>query len=165
MRTPSIEFYQDHSDNHRWRLKHGNGKILAASSEGFLSKSNAKRNFKAVRDAMARALFIVAFIALAFGCTTSQQRTAYNTLASAETTATATVDGYYLACVKGFADTNGIPTVTKAYNKFQGVMQVAVLLAQNNTNALAPANVMTELSVVVSTVAVFTPTKSNPKTP
>ncbi len=90
------------------------------------------------------------------GCTTSQQRTTYNTLASVEATATATVDGYYLACAKGFADTNGIPLVTRSYNKFQGVMQVAVLVAQNNTNALAPANVMEELSTVVQTVATFT---------
>ncbi len=97
------------------------------------------------------------------GCTTTQQRTAYNTLAGVEATATATVDGYYLACAKGLANTNGIPTVTQSYNKFQGVMQVAVLLAQNNTNALAPANVMAELSTVVSTVAIFTPTQ--PKIP
>lgn len=96
------------------------------------------------------------------GCTTSQQRTNYNTLASVEATATATVQGYYVACAKGFADTNGIPRVTKAYNEFQGVMQVAVVFAQNNSNALASASVMQELSAVVSAVATFSPVEVTP---
>lgn len=91
------------------------------------------------------------------GCSilSHNQRTVYNTLGSVEQTATATVQGYYVAAAKGFADTNGIPTVAKAYNKFQGVMQIAVVFAQNNTNALATDNVLQELSTVTSTVALF----------
>lgn len=108
---------------------------------------------------MKKLLIPILGLCLLIGCTTSQQRTNYNTLASVEATATATVDGYYLACVKGLASTNGIPQVTKAFNEFQGVMQVAVLVAQNNSNALAPANVLQELSYVVASVATFSPTK------
>lgn len=95
------------------------------------------------------------------GCSTSQQRTIYNTLASTEAAAQATTTGYFTAAAKGLADTNGIPQVSKAFNDFQAVMQVAVVVAQNNSNALAPANVVQELSVVISTVGQFTSTKVN----
>lgn len=104
-------------------------------------------------------LLMIPLVSLALvGCTffSHNQRTIYNTLGSVEQTATATVQGYYVACAKGFADTNGIPKVASSYNKFQGVMQVAVVLAQNNTNSLAPDNVLQELAVVTSTVATFT---------
>jgi hypothetical protein len=99
---------------------------------------------------------IVATTLFATSCSTSQQRTTYNTLAATEATATATVDGYFLAAAKGLASTNGITTVAKAYNDFQSTMQVAVILAQNNSNVLASSNVMQELSTVVSAVAQFT---------
>ena len=99
------------------------------------------------------------------GCSTTQQRTTYNTLAATEATATATVDGYYLAAAKGLAPTNGIPTVAKAYNDFQAVMQVSVILAQNNSNVLASSNVMQELSAVVSAVAQFSPSTLKTVTP
>lgn len=36
----------------RWRVQRGNTKILAASSEGFATKSGAKLNFKRTRDAL-----------------------------------------------------------------------------------------------------------------
>ena len=106
-------------------------------------------------------------LALSFciaGCSTTQQRTTYNTLASVEATATATVDGYFLAAVKGLAPTNGIPTVSKAYNEFQSTMTVAIDLAQNNSNALASSNVLQELSDVVKAVSQFAaPTTTSPK--
>ncbi len=104
-----------------------------------------------------RLLIPLLSLTLFIGCmTANQQRTTFNTLGSIEQTATATVTGYYVACAKGFADTNGIPKVASSFNKFQGVMQVAVILAQNNTNALATENVMQELSAVTATVATFT---------
>ncbi len=70
MKTPTVDFYQDNAEQHRWRLKHGNGKILAAASEGFKSKRNARRNFCAVRDCMARALFMLAVLFGVSGCAT-----------------------------------------------------------------------------------------------
>ena len=39
-------------DGYRWRIKRHNGKILAASSESFATKSNAKLNLKRTRDAL-----------------------------------------------------------------------------------------------------------------
>lgn len=96
-------------------------------------------------------------------CNTTQQRTTYNTLASLEATGTATVDGYFTAAANGLADTNGIPKVAKAFNQFQSVMQVSVMLAQNNTNALAPANVVQELSALVAVVGEFSPKAPTPK--
>lgn len=56
MKTPTIEFYKDAAEEHRWRLKHGNGKILASSGEGFSRKAGARRNLKAVRAALAAAV-------------------------------------------------------------------------------------------------------------
>lgn len=105
-------------------------------------------------------LLSIGALLIVVGCSTSQQRTNFNTLGSIEATGTATVDGYYLAAAKGLADTNGIPEVSKVYNEFQSVMQVAVLLAQNNSNAIAPSNVVQELSLVVSAVAKFAPQTS-----
>jgi hypothetical protein len=88
-------------------------------------------------------------------CNTTQQRTAYKTLASVELTTTAAVDGYFSATIKGFASTNGIPKVSKAYNDFQKAFVLAVDLAQNNTNALAPDSLAQEGADVVSLVGQF----------
>lgn len=43
--------------NWRWRLKHSNGNIIAASTEGFSSKRNAFRNAKATRDGLVGELY------------------------------------------------------------------------------------------------------------
>ena len=42
--TSNVEFYEDSEVQHRWRIKADNGEIVAASSEGFTSKSNAVNN-------------------------------------------------------------------------------------------------------------------------
>ncbi len=156
MKTPQTEFYQDTAENHRWRLKHGNGKILAAASEGFATKASAKRNFKAVRSAMARALFAFALVFLV-ACNTTQQRTAYNTIGSVEAIATAGVDGYYTATIKGLASTNGIPPISQAYNHLQLGLQTAAAVAQNGTNALAPGNLLMEGQSLLNLVTSFFP--------
>ncbi len=106
--------------------------------------------------------FVVIFACL-MGCNTTQQRTTYNTLASVEATGTATADGYFLAAAKGLAPTNGIPTVAKAFNEFQATMTLAETLAQNNSNALAPSNVLAELSGLVNVVSQFAPLTSTTK--
>ena len=49
----TVEVYKDNRGEWRWTLKHGNGKTLAASSEGFASKAGAWRNLKRTREAMA----------------------------------------------------------------------------------------------------------------
>ena len=42
MTKKKIEFFQDKSGNHRFRLRAGNGEIIA-TSEGYVSRSNATR--------------------------------------------------------------------------------------------------------------------------
>lgn len=37
----TFELYKDKAGEHRWRLKHQNGNILATSSEGYSSKDAA----------------------------------------------------------------------------------------------------------------------------
>jgi len=97
---------------------------------------------------------VVAIMAMT-GCTTTQQRTTYTTLATVEATTTATVDGYYLATIKGLASTNGIPQVSQAFNKFQAAFVLAVDIAQNNTNALASSALQQEAADVVKIVGQF----------
>ena len=38
-----FQIYADTSSNYRWRLKDGNGVIIASSGESFASRSNARR--------------------------------------------------------------------------------------------------------------------------
>lgn len=48
-----FELYKDKAGEHRWRLKHQNGNILATSSEGYSSKAAALKcieNVKASAD-------------------------------------------------------------------------------------------------------------------
>lgn len=50
----TYELYKDKAGEHRWRLKHGNGNVLATSSEGYSSKAAALKgieNVKASADA------------------------------------------------------------------------------------------------------------------
>ena len=94
-------------------------------------------------------------VAVLAGCTTSQQRVAANTLSSTHDVVQGGVEAYYLASAKGLAPTNGIAVVAKAYSKFQSVYVVAVDFAQNNTNALAPANLLIEATDVANAVGQF----------
>jgi uncharacterized protein YegP (UPF0339 family) len=43
MATPTFEVYPDAASKYRWRLKDGNGAIVASSGESFASRDNAKR--------------------------------------------------------------------------------------------------------------------------
>jgi hypothetical protein len=102
---------------------------------------------------------------VATGCNTTQQRLAYTTLSAVEMTTTAAVDGYYMATIKGIASTNGIPKVSKAFNAFQDSFKIAVDLAQNNTNALAPLPLQQESADVIALVGQFySPSLEKPKT-
>lgn len=99
------------------------------------------------------AIALVAVIII--GCTTSQQRVAYNSLYTVETTTTATVDGYYLAAAKGIAPSNGVHQVSVAYNDFHVAFLVALDAAQYNTNALAPLALQQESADVIGLVGQF----------
>jgi len=94
-------------------------------------------------------------LAIIQGCTTSQQRIAFNTIGTLETATTAAVDGYFLAVTKGDVPTNGVPVVSRDYNKFQGGVIVALDLVQNNTNALAPASLQQLSTDLISEIGQF----------
>ena len=55
MKRTRIEFYQDAKGEHRWRIKAGNGRIIAAASEGFKRLAGAQRNLGKVGAAITRA--------------------------------------------------------------------------------------------------------------
>ena len=47
-----IEFYQDAANEWRWRIKAANGRVIAASSEGYVNESDARQNIKDVAFAI-----------------------------------------------------------------------------------------------------------------
>ena len=72
------------------------------------------------------------------GCKASQQRIAFNTLASIQTATVAAYDGYALGVVRKQIPTNDVPKVSQKFNLFQASWLVALDAVQYNTNALAP---------------------------
>ena len=63
-----------------------------------------------------------------------------------EQTATVAVDDYYTLVIQGKVSTNGVPTISKAYDSLQQAVQLAVTSTQAGTNALAPGNIVLEAS-------------------
>lgn len=105
-------------------------------------------------------LSLSAMVLLAvLGCNTSQQKTAYNTLFSLEQTTTAAVDAYDALVVQGKVPTNDIPKVSKAYNDFQAGMALALDAVRNNTNAVAPPNLVLESQDLVNLLVLIENTK------
>jgi len=98
------------------------------------------------------AALIVGFVS---ACNTTQQRIAANTLSATHDVVQQGVDSYFIATAKGLASTNGIPVVSASYNKFQKVYVAAVDFAQNNTNSLAPDNVIQEAADVAAVIGQF----------
>ena len=91
-------------------------------------------------------------LAVFVGCTTSTQRTTFNTIASVEATASASVNAYYTAVLKGQASTNGVPLVSNAFNDLQASLTLAAAADQAGTNALAPANLTAELTDLLNLI-------------
>jgi uncharacterized protein YcfL len=83
---------------------------------------------------------------LFIGCSTTQQRTTYNTIFTVEQTATTAVQIYYGLVLEGKVSTNGVPTISKAFNDFQSAASLATITAEQGTNALAPASLILEAS-------------------
>lgn len=97
--------------------------------------------------AIAVSLCGMAALPVAFtGCGTTKQKAAYNTLYSVEQTAVAAYDSYISQVIAGNVKTNGVPAVSKAFNKFQAASIVALDAVQWNTNAPASLQVQ-QLSV------------------
>lgn len=110
------------------------------------------KRFKQLLCILPTVLTIVLCVEIWQGCTTSQQTTALNTLGTLEATATTAVDNYDALVIKGVVSTNSFPQVSKAYNDFQAAMILAVTLVQNNTNALAPANLVQEETDLINLI-------------
>lgn len=49
-RKPKIEFYQDKAGKHRWRIVATNGQTIAASSQGYVTQADCKRNMQRIRE-------------------------------------------------------------------------------------------------------------------
>lgn len=98
-----------------------------------------------------RKLIPVFFLSALFliGCAT---RTAYNTLATVGYTVDSAVSAYFDGVVKGSFPTNGVPKVSLAYNLFQADYRVALKIAQYNTNAIAPPNILVDQQNVLNTI-------------
>lgn len=100
-----------------------------------------------------QSLAAVLTVAFVVGCV-SQSRTAYNTLASIQAVTTGAYGDYLNLVVKGKLPTNSVPTISKDYNTFQATWTAACMIAQWNTNSVAPqqvldasANVITEINI------------------
>lgn len=93
-------------------------------------------------------IIAISAVLLVEGCTSTQQRTTANTLQSLEAGATQAVASYYDGVLKGVISTNDVPKVAHAYNDFQAAYALAVVTAQNNTNALAPAALVQEATAL-----------------
>jgi len=89
------------------------------------------------------------------GCTTPQQTVAYNTLYSVEKVTVGAYDGYIDSVLHKLSTTNGVPAVSKAFNRFQASFLVALDAAQFNTNAIAPLSLATESQDVLNVIATW----------
>lgn len=94
------------------------------------------------------AVALCAFI----GCTATQQTVTYKTLSGLEISTTGAYDAYAGLAIKGTVATNDIPAVSKAYNDFQSGMHLAVVVARNDTNALAPQALIDQSAAVINLI-------------
>ena len=46
----TFEIYQDSKEQHRWRLKADNGKILATSGQGYKAKADCKKGIERIKS-------------------------------------------------------------------------------------------------------------------
>jgi hypothetical protein len=83
-------------------------------------------------------------LAILVGCTTSQQTTAFKTIASTDATVTTANDGYQSLVIKGVLPTNSLPQVSHIFNQIKADELIALDAVQFQSNALAPANLVIE---------------------
>lgn len=96
-------------------------------------------------------LFAGAIITNTTGCKSAQTIT-YQTIYGLERSTTAVYDGYLDQILKGTVKTNDFPTISKTYNDFQLGVQLAIATAQFNTNAPAPADLVTKALNLKTTI-------------
>jgi hypothetical protein len=86
------------------------------------------------------------------GCSTSQQRTVVNTLASTGQATDAAIKTYLDQVLAGKVKTNDVPTVMARYNEFQTAWNIALVAATLNTNAppdVATANAASQVQLAI----------------
>lgn len=98
-------------------------------------------------------LTILAAALIVVGCTTNQQKVAFNSLATLEQTTTAAVDAYDSLVIQGKVATNGVPQVSKAYNDFQVSFVLALDAVRFNTNAVSPPSLVVESQDLVNLIS------------
>lgn len=105
-------------------------------------------------DDLVISAFAAALILLS-GCAMNpaQQTVAYKTLYGVEVATTGAYDGYSTAVAKGLLPTNDVPAISHAFDKFQSSLGLAIALARNDTNAVAPPDVVSDSASVVTLIS------------
>lgn len=85
-------------------------------------------------------------------CKYPPQRLAYNTIATELATVNSSYAAYVELVLLGKVKTNDFPKVTRAYETFQKSAQIAIELANFNTNAIAPPSVSSNSWFVLRTI-------------
>jgi hypothetical protein len=91
--------------------------------------------------------------ALLVGCA-SQSRVVYNSLASVQVATTGAYNAYLDLVIQAKVTTNAVPAISRDYNTFQQAWSAAVLIAQWNTNTIAPQYVLDLSSKLVTDISV-----------
>ena len=103
-----------------------------------------KNKLKSILTAALIAFAIAIPVTATFTACKTTSSPAFNTLYTVEHSAQAAFDAYLAGVVKGKISTNGVPAVSKAYNKFQASFLVALDAVQFSTNAIAPTSLVIE---------------------
>ena len=99
---------------------------------------------------MKKYIYITTIVAsVLVGCATQTQ---YKTLYTVGKTTDSVVKGYVDLVIAHKVSTNGLPKVSKLYNKFQLTYQEAVKAAQYKLTTFAPTNVIAESADVIDAV-------------
>jgi hypothetical protein len=97
-------------------------------------------------------LFLTILLGFFIGCVTSHQQVVFNSLYTVDHTTVAAYDAYLDQVIAGHAPTNGVPRVSRAFNRFQIGFTIALDAAQYNTNAIAPTNLIIESKDVINLI-------------
>jgi uncharacterized protein len=54
-----FEVYKDKKGEHRWRLRHANGNILATASEGYAAKASAMKCIENVQNSASAEIIMI----------------------------------------------------------------------------------------------------------
>lgn len=100
-------------------------------------------------------VLIVPAAVITSSCSTTQQERTYKTIYSVQATTVAAYDAYVSQVIAGKVATNGLPSVSRAFNKFQASTLVALDLAQHDTNAPAPINITTLSADLLNLISQF----------